>query len=234
MEVKVCLVGDKAVGKTSLVQRYLGDELDDEYLHTVEAKVCEPEILLPMELRHETLRVDMTLWDVLGDTPLDESSGAHYLNCAQGLLVICDITRRSTVDSLGEWNAVISPTLRDLPAHVIVSKSDLANDVEVGVDEVFRLGETFSSPVMVTSASTGSNVKRAFESFVKGIVERELGPDADFLVEQRFGSSSAMSDWKSFKRTNTHSRMWKASWSLGPRRHCGIWETASSFSVRFS
>ena len=188
MKIKVCLIGDRAVGKTSLVRRYLKDEFSDDYRHTMGAKVYKTEILLPMELRHQTLQIDMTLWDVWGVAPLDEMSVGDYLNGVQGLLVVCDITRRSTADSLDEWRAATPQGHWDLPIHVIVNKSDLMNDVQVAEDEVFRLGETFSSPIMLTSAKTGANVQHAFESLAKSVVERELGPNTDFLVEERFGA----------------------------------------------
>ncbi|MCK4366667.1 MAG: GTP-binding protein [Thermoplasmata archaeon] len=187
MKIKLCLIGDRAVGKTSLVKRYLTDHFSEEYRHTMGAKVYKRVVNLLLELRQKMTEVDMTLWDIMGDLPLAELKNESYFRGVQGLLVICDVTRRSTAESLDNWIATVPESVRDLPMFIIVNKNDLIDQVELDEDDVFRLGDAFSSPVLLTSAKTGNNVQQAFEFLAKSIVEGQLGPDADFLVEQRFG-----------------------------------------------
>lgn len=195
MKVKLCLIGDRAVGKTSLIQRFVLDHFSEEYRQTMGAKVFKTVVLLPLELRKKMMRVDMTLWDIMGGKHLSELTKEANLRGVQGLLVVCDVTRRSTVESLDQWINMAQRPVTDLPMYIIANKSDLADQVEVAEDDVFRLGSAFSSPIMMTSAKTGANVQRAFEFLAKTIVEKELGPDIDFLVEERFGhSSSSVSD----------------------------------------
>ena len=187
MKIKLCLIGDRAVGKTSLVKRYLTDHFSEEYRHTMGAKVYKRVVNLLLELRQKMTEVDMTLWDIMGDLPLAELKDESYFRGVQGLLVICDVTRRSTAESLDNWIATAPESVRDLPMFIIVNKNDLIDQVELDDDDVFRLGDAFSSPVLLTSAKTGNNVQQAFEFLAKSIVEGQLGPDVDFLVEQRLG-----------------------------------------------
>jgi Ras-related protein Rab-1A/Rab family protein len=187
MKVKLCLIGDRAVGKTCLVKRYMMDHFSEEYRQTIGAKVYKKVVKLQLELREKMVEIDMTLWDIMGDLPLSDLTDEAYFRGVQGLLVVCDVTRRSTVESLDHWIAAAPESVRDLPMCIIVNKDDLVDEVEVYEDDVFRLGDVFSSSVVMASAKTGNNVQQAFEFLAKSIVERQLGPDTDFLAEQRFG-----------------------------------------------
>jgi small GTP-binding protein len=188
MKIKLCLIGDRAVGKTCLVKRYLIDHFSEEYRQTMGAKVYKKVVKLPLELREKTLELDMTLWDIMGDMPLAELTDEAYFRGVQGLLVVCDVTRKSTVESLGNWASTAPERVKRLPMYILVNKNDLADQVEILEDDMFKLGDAFSSPVLMTSAKTGSNVQSAFEYLAKSIVENQLDVDTAFLMEQRYGS----------------------------------------------
>jgi small GTP-binding protein len=187
MKIKVCLIGDRAVGKTSMIRRYVLDQFSDEYRKTMGANVFKTVVFLPLDLRRDAMRIDMTLWDMMGDKTMAELTKEAHFNGVQGILAVCDVTRRGTVDSLDHWFDAVPRLVRTLPIYIIVNKSDLAYDVRVVEEDVFGLARSFCSPIMMTSAKTGCNVVKAFEVLAKRILERELGPDIDFLVEQRFG-----------------------------------------------
>jgi GTPase SAR1 family protein len=73
MKVKVCLVGESAVGKTSLVRRFVLDEFDDRYISTLGTKVSKKEIIVEGENGHEPIMVDLTIWDIMGEKGLGNS-----------------------------------------------------------------------------------------------------------------------------------------------------------------
>src|SRR2546427_11125121 len=65
IKTKVCLVGEAAVGKTSLIRRFVQDEFDDRYITTLGAKVSKRE--MTFETRDRTkIDMDMTVWDIMG------------------------------------------------------------------------------------------------------------------------------------------------------------------------
>jgi small GTP-binding protein len=188
MKVKLCLVGDRAVGKTSLVKRYLTDNFSEEYRQTMGAKVYKKVVDLSLELREKTLELDMTLWDIMGDMSLAELTDEAHFRGVQGLLVVCDMTRRSTVESLGDWMSNAPERVKKLPMYILVNKNDLVEQVEIVEDDVIKLGDVFSSPILMTSAKTGSNVQSAFEYLAKSMVEDQSEVDVDFLVEKKLGN----------------------------------------------
>jgi GTPase SAR1 family protein len=65
-KVKVCIVGDSAVGKTSLIRRFVFDQFDDRYIITLGAKVVTKEFDFSPPGEVEGLRVSLLIWDILG------------------------------------------------------------------------------------------------------------------------------------------------------------------------
>src|SRR5947199_1004565 len=65
IKTKVCLVGEAAVGKTSLIRRFVQDEFDDRYITTLGAKVSKREMAFETPDRTK-IHMDMTVWDIMG------------------------------------------------------------------------------------------------------------------------------------------------------------------------
>src|SRR2546427_12261118 len=66
IKTKVCLVGEAAVGKTSLIRRFVQDEFDDRYITTLGAKVSKREMAFEAQDRTK-IHMDMTVWDIMGE-----------------------------------------------------------------------------------------------------------------------------------------------------------------------
>jgi len=67
MKAKICLVGERAVGKTSLVRRFVLDEFDDRYIRTLGTKVSKKELSVMREDLSREIQMDMTIWDIMGE-----------------------------------------------------------------------------------------------------------------------------------------------------------------------
>ena len=81
MKVKICLVGEHAVGKTSLIKRYVLNEYDDRYIVTLGAKVSKKEMLLTPK-SGEPVQMDMTIWDIMGSKGFRELLREAYFRLA--------------------------------------------------------------------------------------------------------------------------------------------------------
>jgi small GTP-binding protein len=91
--IKLCLLGDGAVGKTSLVRRFVFDVFDDKYLMSFGTKVVKKEIKVG------DTELDMMIWDILGQRTKDVLHAAYYRG-ATGALAVCDFTRPDTMKNL--------------------------------------------------------------------------------------------------------------------------------------
>lgn len=171
LKAKIGLAGDPAVGKTSLVRRYVLDQFDDRYLSTIGAKVSKKEIHLQLD-EGKSVRVDMSVWDVLGDRDLAESLMREYYRGIQGILLVVDITRRQTLQGAEEWVSTISKTAGEVPVHLLVNKVDLKGQFAMEQGDVASLSTRIRSPFFFTSAKTGKNVETAFTDLAMRILKR--------------------------------------------------------------
>jgi small GTP-binding protein len=93
MSKKICLMGASAVGKTSLVKRFVEGKFDESYRTTIGVHIDKKSVICDEE------QVELTIWDLEGKDDLQlESRDASYLNGAQGYMLVADATRPDTLD----------------------------------------------------------------------------------------------------------------------------------------
>jgi len=160
--IKLCLLGDGAVGKTSLVRRFVFDVFDDKYLKSFGTKVSKKSIILG----DSTL--DLMIWDILGQKSQEALHAAYYRGAA-GALAVCDFTRTDTMKSLKSWAGSFRSVVGDKPILILGNKSDLEKTFTV--PELHSFGSSIGCDVLETSAKTGQNVEEAFLTIGKKLLE---------------------------------------------------------------
>jgi len=99
---KICLLGDPAVGKTSLIRRFIEDTFDENYISTIGTNVLSKLINLYFPETGETLRIKLLIWDIAGQKSISDIHASYYYG-AEGALIVCDITRQDTLEHLPDW-----------------------------------------------------------------------------------------------------------------------------------
>ncbi len=160
--IKLCLLGDGAVGKTSLVRRFVFDVFDDKYLMSFGTKVVKK------EMRVGGTDLDMMIWDILGQRTQDKLHAAYYRG-ATGALAVCDFTRPDTMKNLKSWLGNFRSVVGDVPVLILGNKSDLERRFTKAELESF--GTSVGCESMETSAKTGLNVEHAFGRLGEKLVE---------------------------------------------------------------
>jgi small GTP-binding protein len=170
---KIVLLGDSAVGKTSLIRRYVFDHFDDSYISTIGSKVT----MKKLKISKEGANVDLTLmiWDLIG------REGYHALHSrtfvgVQGALLVTDLTRKETLGTLERyWIPSLFKVVDSVPMIFACNKSDLKGEYEFEPGDLTDITSRYNSgskgllpPELEsgypTSAKTGENVERLFES----------------------------------------------------------------------
>jgi len=169
-KVKVCLVGEKAVGKTSLIRRYVLNMFDDGYITTIGTKVSKKELSLYDPGRDLHARIDMTIWDIMGEKGFRELLKESYFYGANGILAVCDLTRRRTLDELDDWIDAVMRVCGRVPTLIAVNKTDLAMPAEFSERQVGQVARAFDSKFIYTSAKAGKNVDEAFHELGEEIL----------------------------------------------------------------
>lgn len=181
MKVKVCLVGEAAVGKTSLIRRFVLDNFDDKYIQTLGTKVSKKEMSAPDVDGSGEMRIDMTIWDIMGQKGFRELLKEAYFYGAKGILAVCDSTRKKTLEDLDDWIEGVYSVTGKIPIEFLANKVDLTDQLQVTEDDMVQAAKAYDSPFHFTSAKTGINVELAFQSLGERIAKerfvRKLVPE---------------------------------------------------------
>ena len=165
IQKKICMVGAFAVGKTSLVKRFVESIFSDRYLTTVGVKIDKK----PVKLGDTD--VNLILWDIAGEDDLTRMR-MSYLRGASGYLLVVDGTRPGTLDTavnlqkkVGEFSGT------GIPFVLLLNKTDLTDAWSLADERIAELSAS-DWTVMKTSAKTGEGVEDAFLTLTRMAVGR--------------------------------------------------------------
>jgi len=168
MARKVVVIGDPAVGKTSLIKRFVQDVFDDRYLNTIGAKVMKKELGVNRPDTGEIVDLKLILWDIAGQETFSTVKKAYYRG-ASGAIVVCDLTRKDTMEHMHRWIENLFDVSDVVPMAIICNKNDLGEEVEFTLEDVEAEYAPYGAPVYTTSAKMGENVEMVFHELGKMI-----------------------------------------------------------------
>ncbi len=154
IQKKICMIGATAVGKTSLVERFVRSHFTDKYQSSIGVKVDKK--MLPVKGQE----IMLMLWDIYGDDEFQKLR-TSYLRGASGYLLVADGTRISTWEKAQELKGLMQQAVGALPMVLVLNKCDLTESWEMPADLESRL-ITEGWAVVRGSAKTGQGVEEAF------------------------------------------------------------------------
>lgn len=159
IKLKVCMIGAYAVGKTSLVERYVRSLYSDDYHTTIGVKIDKKEMTV------DDQDVTCMLWDIAGE---DEfyTVNHSYLRGMAGYFLVVDGTRPSSVEIASRIQERIELLCPDVPFMVLANKADLEQDWVIS-DEALAGISYRPYEHLKTSAKNGENVENAFDVLVR-------------------------------------------------------------------
>ncbi len=165
-KLKICMVGQPGVGKTSLVKRYVYGVFSGDYLKTLGTNIYKKEIEL------DGNQVVLMLWDIMGEESFRQLLKTSYFFGADALVAIADVSRKDTLDNLHEWvDAAEGVAGKKLPVIVIGNKTDL--EWEIDEEYIKKFTENVGAiGYVLTSAKTGKNVEIAFEKIARELLKK--------------------------------------------------------------
>ena len=137
------------------------DKFDDKYLPTIGTKVSRKEIVMPFQKEKVVVDLTMIIWDIVGQKAYQKLRQMYYQG-ANGAIVVCDVTRRESLESMKEWTNSLFEVSNPVPVLFLANKSDVIHKAEFKPDDLGGLAEEFKAPYFYTSAKSGANVNRAF------------------------------------------------------------------------
>jgi small GTP-binding protein len=158
---KICLVGEFGVGKTSLIRQFVDRQFSDQYLSTVGVKISRKMV----EFEDSDRAVQLMIWDIEGRNGF-RAIAASYLQGAMGAILVCDVTRPTTLQSLPEHIQQFLSINPNGKVIIAINKADLVTAEEVEpllrsplLTEINAIIATYP-----TSAKSGKNVDLIFQT----------------------------------------------------------------------
>lgn len=157
IQKKICLLGDFAVGKTSLVRRFVEDIFEDTYLSTIGAKVSRKVLTV------DDTSLTLLIWDLAGGEKFTRVMDTYYRGAA-GAILVCDLTRAETLPSLNNYARNLWQISPRVPLVIAGNKADLEEQRDVAVTELASRAAQINAFWLTTSAKTGENVDALFHA----------------------------------------------------------------------
>lgn len=162
-QFKVILLGDGAVGKTSVAMRFCNDFFSKKYKQTIGLDFFMKRITLPGKPgtgKGAETHVALQIWDIGGQTIGGEMIG-NYIHGAKAVLLLYDITDMTSFQNLEEWYRLVRRTFKGQPLPylgLVGNKTDLSHMRAVGRDKHQMFADENSMKSYFLSAKTGDMV----------------------------------------------------------------------------
>lgn len=166
----IILLGDGATGKTSLVRRFVTDQFSDKYMTTLGSKVTKKDIYI--NFNGEQKHMVLLIWDILGQKGYKYTQALSF-GGIEGALLVADITRKSTLDSLKEyWIPSLVSVTGALPMIFLGNKCDIQDQAEFGAKELDEIARGYDpcelgKQYFMTSSKNGENVETVFKELAE-------------------------------------------------------------------
>lgn len=157
---KICMLGEFAVGKTSLVERFVYNRFTSDYVSSIGVRVSRKTIVLPSSA--EMVELAVLLWDIAGRNGVHQAILPGYLRGAAGAVLVCDLTRPSTLASLRDYAQMLRAYSSATALVLAANKSDQVAERRLGSDQLAELAAELRAPFFITSARAGDEVEQLF------------------------------------------------------------------------
>jgi len=163
---KCVIIGDSAVGKTSLISCFVEHKFPTDYLPTIGTNLYVKEVQVS-----DNLVFQMTCWDIAGEKKWTVMRKLYYKG-ATGVFMVADLTRPDTFESLKNyWLNDFMQHCENIPVILLANKDDLKS----AVDETYikkLMNDINAIAYFKTSAKSEKNVNEAFLTLVNAMLKR--------------------------------------------------------------
>ena len=164
---KILLIGDNAVGKSSLLLRFAENTFTDTLISSIGGDFKE------RFLDVDGTRVKLQLWDTAGQERFRTITSSYYRG-SQGVIVMFDLTKEDTFKNVIKWLAELERyAAEDVRRILVGNKCDLPNR-QVQTKDALELAERLGLEYVETSAKEHTNVDQVFMTLAKNIKDRNM------------------------------------------------------------
>ncbi|XP_051945352.1 ras-related protein Rab-23-like [Xyrauchen texanus] len=163
--IKVVVVGNGAVGKSSMIQRYCKGIFTKDYKKTIGVDFLERQIIVNGE------EVRLMLWDTAGQEEFDAITKAYYRG-AQACVLVFSTTDRESFEAISSWREKVELEVGYIPTVLVQNKIDLLDDMVIKNEDAEGLAKRLKLRFYRTSVKEDLNVNEVFKYLADKYLQR--------------------------------------------------------------
>ncbi len=153
------------------------DSFADQYITFLGAKVCLKRFRLEHVPDGPSIRLDLLLWDICSQRGFRKPLMDAYAQGTCGILAVTDMTRRKTLEEMGDWIRDVEHIVGDVPVVVVGANRDSAGAQEVSEEDICSLAEAYGASCFFASANSQQPVEEALTVLAERIASRRFRTD---------------------------------------------------------
>ncbi|KAM4599250.1 ras-related protein Rab-23 [Fundulus diaphanus] len=163
--IKVVVVGNGAVGKSSMIQRYCKGIFTKDYKKTIGVDFLERQIIVNSE------EVRLMLWDTAGQEEFDAITKAYYRG-AQACVLVFSTTDRESFQAIDSWREKVEAEVGNIPTVLVQNKIDLLEETVIKNEEAEALAKRLKLRFYRASVKEDLNVNEVFKYLAEKYLQR--------------------------------------------------------------
>ena len=193
--LKILIIGDSQVGKTSLLLKYVDNIFPEEHICTIGVEYKDKYVT------RGKFNIRLSIWDTAGQERFRSITKNIFRN-ANGVLFVYDVTVKKSFESIREWIKDTQKIDKDIKGIILGNKIDIDNKV-VGKDYLEDLGKKFEMPVLEVSAKDNINVAEGFNLIVDELLKDKTEEEIIELYSRKNKSDLSINTNKTDVRQKT-------------------------------
>ena len=176
IKLKLLIIGDSAVGKTSMLLKYTDNFFPESHLATIGVEFKTKDV------DYKGYKIELQVWDTAGQERFKSITKSFFRN-TNGIIFVYDITKKVTFKNLKDWIGDSEANDSGFKRILVGNKIDLQNKRQVKIEEAKEMAIKKNMEVMETSAKTGANINKVFMKMVEFILENKSNEE----IMEQFG-----------------------------------------------
>lgn len=171
LQLKLLIIGESNVGKTSILQRFIDNSFEKSFSTTI-----------GIDFRSKTIHVDkqeieLQIWDTAGQERFFSITKSYYRG-SDGIFLTFDLTSEDSFKALPKWISEVKEKLDEkVPIFLLGNKKDLLDDLEIDTlnttKSIKKISKELQVPWYATSAKSGENIEEIFTDMARIILKNK-------------------------------------------------------------